>query len=135
MKRIVLDCNCLIQILPRNSKFRIIWDKIIENEIVLCVTTDILNEYSEVLTHFYSKTLSENVVNAILNFDKTEKIEVYYNWNLITSDQDDNKYVDCSISANAEYIVTEDKHFKELNKIDFPKVNFIKLEAYLQKLK
>jgi hypothetical protein len=39
--------------------------------------------------------------------------------------------VDCAIVANAEYIVTEDKHFKVLGTIDFPKVAVIGLDAFL----
>jgi uncharacterized protein len=135
MPKIVLDCNCLIQIIPKKSKYRIIWDKLLNCEIGLCVTTDILNEYCEVLTHFYSPVLSENVVNAILNFKKTEKVEVYFNWNLISSDQDDNKYVDCAIACNAKYLVTEDEHFKVLKSLEFPRVNIIKLDAYYRKIK
>lgn len=52
--------------------------------------------------------------------------------NLIHADSDDNKFVDCAIAGNADYIVTDDKHFDELKNIDFPKVNIITTEGFLK---
>jgi len=43
--------------------------------------------------------------------------ETYIHFGLITVDVDDNKFVDCAVAADAEYIVTNDKHFEVLNKI------------------
>jgi len=34
------------------------------------------------------------------------------------------------ISANAKIIVTNDKHFNVLKKIDFPKVNVVDIDAF-----
>ena len=55
---------------------------------------------------------------------------VFYHWFLIASDADDNKFVDCAIAANADFIVTHDKDFKILEKIEFPKVKVIDTEAF-----
>jgi len=33
----------------------------------------------------------------------------------ITHDPDDNKFADCAIAAEADFILTEDRHFQELN--------------------
>ena len=49
---------------------------------------------------------------------------------LITQDPDDNKFVDCAIVANADYLVSEDNHFNVLKDIPFPKVNVITLEQF-----
>ena len=48
---------------------------------------------------------------------------------------DDNKFVDCAVVANATCIVTEDKHFKELEFVDFPKVEVIGIDLFLNILK
>ncbi len=55
---------------------------------------------------------------------------MYYKWQLITKDPDDNKYVDCAIATNAHYIISDDKHFKVLDIIDFPKIVCLRLEAF-----
>ena len=53
---------------------------------------------------------------------------------MITADPDDNKFVDCAISAGAKYIVTNDKHFNVLKEIDFPKVDIITLIDFYSQL-
>jgi putative PIN family toxin of toxin-antitoxin system len=135
MNRIVLDSNCLLQIVPNQSEFNHIWQKIKKGKIILCVTTDILNEYEEVLSQFYSSEFAKNILFAIENLKKLEKINIYYKWTLITEDYDDNKFVDCAISANAQIIVTNDKHFNVLKTIDFPKIEFMNLVEYAKKIK
>ena len=59
-----------------------------------------------------------------------EQTTVFYRWLLITSDLDDNKFVDCAISANASHIVTNDKDFNVLKDIAFPKVNIIDINTF-----
>lgn len=54
---------------------------------------------------------------------------------LIQADPDDNKFVDCAFAANATYIVSNDRHFDVLSKIDFPKIQVLKLIEFLQTLK
>jgi len=61
--------------------------------------------------------------------------EPFYNWNLITADPEDNKYVDCAIRSNADFIVTNNKHFNILKQINFPKVTCITIEEFMDKLK
>lgn len=56
---------------------------------------------------------------------------IYFNWLLIQNDNDDNKFVDAYIAGQAEYIITNDKHFHELSKIEFPKVSCIKLKDFM----
>ena len=93
-----------------------------------------MNEYQEIISHYYSFALAKYVVDAILNAPNAEQITVYYKWQLINADLDDNKFVDCAISANANYIVTNDRHFKVLENIDFPKVNIITIDKFKEKI-
>lgn len=43
---------------------------------------------------------------------------------------DDNKFVDGAIAGNAQFIVTDDKHYNVLKDIPFPLVKVIKTEAF-----
>ncbi|WP_307681167.1 hypothetical protein [Segatella copri] len=54
---------------------------------------------------------------------------------MIKASEDDNKFVDCAIASNAIFIVTEDKHFKELENIPFPKVEIVGIDDFLKHLK
>ncbi|MCB9294286.1 MAG: PIN domain-containing protein [Lewinellaceae bacterium] len=52
-----------------------------------------------------------------------------YRWELIYNDPDDNKFVDCAVAGQADFLVTHDKHFNVLKEIPFPKVEILRLEA------
>lgn len=54
---------------------------------------------------------------------------------MISQDPDDNKFVDCAIASNSDWIVTNDKHFHILKGIDFPRVNVISVEDFIHLLK
>jgi len=56
--------------------------------------------------------------------------EPYFKWNLIVPDADDNKFADLAIAGNADYVVTNDKHFNILKSVDFPVVNVISLNDF-----
>ena len=53
---------------------------------------------------------------------------------IIEQDPDDNKFVDCAIVAGAEYIVSEDAHFRVLDTIPFPSVSVKRLEEFMHDL-
>lgn len=66
-----------------------------------------------------------------MKLQNVEKAEVYFRWQLIEADPDDNKFVDCAISASVEWLVTNDKHFSVLKQVDFPAVPLIDAEGFL----
>ncbi len=100
-------------------------------EIQLCVNTEILNEYEEILSGKTTKEIAHNVVEAIARLSTTYFQDSYYHFGLITEDPDDNKFVDCAIAADAELIVTNDKHFDVLRTVSWPKLTIIKLNEFV----
>ncbi|GHT10536.1 hypothetical protein AGMMS4956_02020 [Bacteroidia bacterium] len=109
-----------------------LWQAFRAQRFVLCYTTEMLQEYEEKLAHYYSVLFAENVMNEILNAENVERVTIFYKWNLITADPDDNKFVDCAIAAGAQYIVTNDKHFNVLHQIKFPKVQVADISMFKQ---
>ena len=67
---------------------------------------------------------SNNALGVLENLPNVEFITNYYKFNLL-NDQDDNKFVDCAISSNADFIVTHDSDFNVLKTISFPKISII----------
>ena len=135
MRRIVLDTNCLLQSLPSNSPYHKVWESVLNGEFQLCVNTEILNEYEEILSGKTTKEIAHNVVEAIARLSTTYFQDSYYHFGLITEDPDDNKFVDCAfvdcaIAADAELIVTNDKHFDVLRTVSWPKLTIIKLKEF-----
>ena len=105
-----------------------------EGKYILCVSNEILNEYEEIITRYSSARVAKNVVDAIAHSPHTLYKESYFKFHLIIQDPDDNKFVDCALASNAEYIVSEDSHFKCLEHIPFPKLTVIDLETFLKDL-
>ena len=134
MRRIVLDTNCLLQSLPSNSPFHKVWTNILSGDIQLCVNTEILNEYEEILAEKTTMEIAHNVVEAIARLSTTYFQDSYYHFSLITEDSDDNKFVDCAIAADAELIVTNDKHFDILKTVEWPKLIICKNKEFADQL-
>ena len=130
--RIVLDTNCLIQSISPKSAYHDIWLSILNGKNTLCVSNEILEEYAEILNRLAGKTTANLVLNAIIECRNVMFFTPYYRFNLISADPDDNKFVDCAISGNAEYIVSNDSHFRVLNEIDWPRLQLVTIQDYVK---
>ena len=134
MERIVLDTNCLIQSISPRSPYRRIWDSFFDGTNLLCVTTSILNEYEEILNLLTNEETAKYIIDAIVSNPYTIFITVYFDFNLIQKDPDDNKFVDCAITAGARYIVTEDHHYDVIKWKEFPGLDVVGLDEFLKHL-
>jgi uncharacterized protein len=128
--RVVLDTDILVPAIPRKSPLHWIFQQMLNEAYVLCVTTEILNEYAEILERFYGHNTASSVMNTLTYIPSLHRVDVYYRWNLIPQDADDNKFVDCAIACNAKYLVSHDKHFQPLRGIAFPQVEVIDAKAF-----
>lgn len=125
--KVVLDTNVLLVAIPFGTLYYPIFDAFLNGVFELCVTTDILDEYAEKLEEKYALRpyVAENTLKAIESSPDVAFVSKYFFWNLIAADPDDNKFVDCAVAANADFIVTEDRHFNVLKQIAFPPVRVI----------
>lgn len=97
----------------------------------MCVSNEILDEYQEILEQQVTPTVAENVVLLILNKTNVILVDPHFRMGLITADPDDNKFVDCAFAAGADFLVSEDRHFKILNKLSFPQLNVVTLDEFM----
>ncbi len=132
--RVILDSNVLLVIIPKTSKYRIIFDRFLNNDLTLIISNEVINEYYEVLERYTNNLIASNVSELLLIRPNVEKYDIYYNWGMIVEDYDDNKFVDLAVASNSDYIVTNDKHFNALENIEFPKVSVIKLDDFVKLL-
>ena len=119
--KVILDTNILLTSISSNSDDHWIFLAMIRGEFELCVSTEILMEYAEILELHMGSEVAQLTLGTIISLPTVHNIDTYYNWNLI-KDEDDNMFVDCAVAANAHCIVSLDKHFNVLKDIDFPKV-------------
>lgn len=48
--KIVLDTNSLLQSIPRQSRYHLVWESLVKGENVLCVSNEMLEEYVDVIS-------------------------------------------------------------------------------------
>ncbi len=132
--RVVLDTNCLIMAISARNEYYQVWQDFLDGKYVMCITNEIIEEYSEVISRNISPLLAEFVISTIVNRKNVIMKSPSYAFHLISADEDDNKFVDCAIVSNAKYIVTNDHHFDVLKSIEFPKVDVVKLRQFLDDL-
>lgn len=131
---VVLDTNALLVSISSKSLYRPIFDALLDGKFNLVLSNEILSEYIEVIERKANAIVSNNIAEMLLNLDNLNKVEVYFEWKLIDKDADDNKYVDAAIVGVADFIVSNDQHFKVLKSVDFPKVNVISIDEFLNLL-
>lgn len=127
----MLDTNCLISSLSKKGQYYPVWKGLQTGQYILCVSTEILEEYAEVIAQKMSAQVASSVIHLLLESSNVELINPYFSLHLIDADQDDNKFVDCAIAANATFIVSNDKHFDVLKVISFPQLIVLKLKEFL----
>ena len=102
--KIVLDTNCLVNVIMPGSFNNDIWQAFRAKKYVLCVTNEILFEYHEILTKRYNNIIANTVLKELIETPNVERVNPSFRFNLITADPDDNKFVDCAITAGATYM-------------------------------
>ena len=108
--RVVIDTNIFISSFFGGNAKRII-DLWIDNQITLCVSLKIMDEYVRILEHFGFK--SEDELNEILSLfargfnsvfaGKTPDLQI------VENDPEDNKFIECAVALKASCIISGDK--------------------------
>ena len=129
--KVVLDTNILLVSIPKKSPYRIIFDALLAGKFKLIISNEILSEYTEIIAQKANAIVATNICEMLLSLSNVKKQEVFYKWNLIEIDKDDNKFVDCAVAGNADYLVSNDKHFNCLKAVEFPKLNLVTIDEFI----
>ena len=131
---VVIDCNILVICLTSRSPYHNIYKSLISGKFNVAVTTDILLEYEEIIHQKYGSTTSKAFIALLAELPNVHHITSYYRWLLINADPDDNKYCDCAIAGQADWLVTEDRHFDILKSILFPQITTISIDDFARSI-
>lgn len=71
--RVLIDTNCFLAILPKASTYRPIFDAYRRGSYDLIISTEIVEEYSEIFNQKISSEISENLIELILKQANTFK--------------------------------------------------------------
>ena len=138
--KVVIDTNTIISApLSENGNPAKIFELLLLEEMSNFTSHEIISEIGEVFDRNKIKSMlsKEKIDFVIKNFKKFSKlIKPNIKLDIIRDDPDDNKILECAETADVEYIISGDKHLKELKnykkiKIVSPKEFF---DIYLKTL-
>lgn len=120
MQHIVLDTNSLIMAISSRSHYHEVWRAFLRGDYTLCVTNEIIEEYLEVIARNINLRVAETIVYTVLTRNNVKRFVPHYHFHLIQADEDDNKFVDCAIVANARYYSDRRPSFRCAEIYSFP---------------
>ena len=115
---VCLDTSVFLQMFGRKQPFYRILRALLDGGFILAVSTEILLEYEEIIVKLSGAERWRDVA-AFLELltqlhGNVRQIEPHYRFGVVVADPDDNKFCDCAIAAEADFVVTEDGHFGAL---------------------
>jgi putative PIN family toxin of toxin-antitoxin system len=117
--RVCVDTNLLLQLFGRSRPYGRLTDALQHGRLGLAVSTEILLEYEETVTHLSGRDRWQVVEVFLHGISKLHGtvlyVEPHFRFSVITADPDDNKFVDCAIAAEVDFILTSDRHFDVLH--------------------
>lgn len=116
--RVCLDTNVLVQLFGTTRPYGPIADALQQGRLELAVSNEILLEYEETVTQLSGQARWQSLITFFDAISRLHNnilyVEPQFRFGVIAADPDDNKFVDCAIAIEAEFIVTWDRHFEVL---------------------
>lgn len=110
MQKIVLDTNVIVSaLISEGIPFKIINELAFEKKVIICISDPIFEEYVEVLNRPKFSDFKDFRSKAEVFISKVEDIAIKFFPNIklnIISDEDDNKFLELSIFAKADFLIT-----------------------------
>jgi len=141
MIRVVIDANVFVSaILKPNSNPDKVIDLVKQGRITLALSPDILAEIRKVLLYpkirKKLKLTTKEIGEALAQIAQAAIITSgRIRLNAIESDPDDNRYLECAVEAQADFIISGDRHLKDLKNFQGIKiVDSATFLAFIEKL-
>ena len=116
---VCIDSNVLLGMFTPRHSHRPIFNAWFEGWLHWAVTTEIMLEYEEIMQRHASQRKADMMMQiiALVNAQHGNLLRVSpsFRFQLISGDADDNKFADCAIAAEADFIITEDHHFDAMH--------------------
>jgi len=120
--KIVMDTNVLLSSTIWAGSANRVLLMLISNGAKFYTSKAILDEYEEVVRRDFPKLvdmlphLMENIVSFSIFAESSVKLGV------VKEDEDDNRIIECAMAANAEFILTYDRHLLKLKEYEGVKI-------------
>jgi len=128
--RFILDTNIFLVSQAPNFKYHWIYQALIQNKYDLVLSNEIITEYQEQIALRYGLEFTEASLDYLLLLPNVILKDPSFLWQLVENDKDDNKFVDCYIASQADYIVSNDRHIHQIKNNVFPQISVLRYEEF-----
>ncbi|MEQ1850176.1 MAG: putative toxin-antitoxin system toxin component, PIN family [Chthoniobacteraceae bacterium] len=115
---VVVDTNVMLSAFARHSPIARLFRALANGEVRMAVTSAIILEYEEIAGERGGLAFAAKVMHwlSLLSaaWDSVDVVQPSFQFGVVSSDPDDNKFVDCAIVANADFVITNDAHYAAL---------------------
>ncbi|MFA4885841.1 MAG: putative toxin-antitoxin system toxin component, PIN family [Desulfotomaculaceae bacterium] len=129
--RITVDTNILVSALGWNGAEAAVIEMILESKLELCLSAQILSEFYRVVKYPKFGFTDEEIdgyIGRLLPFvlfvSPTQNIDV------IDSDPDDNKIIECAVSGEVSHIISGDKHLLQL--VEYKGIKILRASEFIR---
>ena len=120
---VCLDTNVVVQARAVGHPYFPILNACVAGRLTWAVSTGILLEYEEIITTLSGSPAWRKLARVMDLIELTTgsllRVNPHFQFRVIGNDPDDNTFTDCAISAEADYVITEDRHFAALAKAGY----------------
>jgi putative PIN family toxin of toxin-antitoxin system len=115
---VVVDTNVMLSAFARQSPIARLFRALANGEIRLAVTAATILEYEEIAGERGGPAFAARIMHWLslvtAAYESVAVVQPSYQFRVISSDPDDNKFVDCAIVANADFVITNDSDYAVL---------------------
>lgn len=129
--RVVLDANVLVKAIGRQSPFRPLFDAFLAKRYELVVSTSLLLEYEEILTERNGPLVGDSILAVLLTRSNVRRQRISFDFRLVEQDPDDDKFANAYVASQADYLVTDDRHFRVVLASQFPQVRVVSAAEFM----
>jgi len=128
--RLILDTNIFLVSLAPNFKYHWIYQSLVNNKFDMVVSNEILTEYQEQISIRYGLSYTDASLEHLLLLPNVFLKNPAFLWQLVENDKDDNKFIDCYIASQCDYIISNDRHIHQMKTSQFPQIAVLKYEEF-----
>lgn len=136
MIKIVLDTNVAISsVIAEKGKPAVVFERIIKGDVINYTSKEIIEEIKEVINRpkirkYISKQQSGEFIGMYKKVSITIKPTVSIQE--IEEDPDDDKFLECAIEADVDYIISGDPHLTNIE--NYKEINIVTPKQFLEKV-
>lgn len=121
MLKVILDTNILIDAAQDNYAYtwRII-DLVLQNKLQAMASDKIFKEYNLIINRQVINPRDKERLEKFLT--QVEVVPVFKRVQVVADDPQDNKFIECALETEADYVISFDAHLLDLEKYQHTKI-------------